>query len=62
MLTMLEEYTTEKYHSVVRFCRQNDSMQSVFLRKYFFVYGRNRLPRKAVHNLVEPRFAHDEEF
>jgi hypothetical protein len=35
MATVLEDYTTKKKRSVVRFCRQKDSMQRIFTKKCF---------------------------
>jgi hypothetical protein len=32
MATMLEVYTTEEQHSVVRFCGQKNSMQKIFIK------------------------------
>jgi hypothetical protein len=49
MATVLEEYTTEKQRSVV-FCEQKDSIQRIFIKKMFPVYGWKCLSRKAVHN------------
>jgi hypothetical protein len=35
MVTVLEECATEEQHSVVCFCGQKDSMQRIFIKKYF---------------------------
>jgi hypothetical protein len=35
MATVLEECTIEEQRSVVRFCRQKDSMQRTFIKKFF---------------------------
>jgi hypothetical protein len=35
MATVLEDFTTEEQHSIVRFCGQKDSMQGTFIKKYF---------------------------
>jgi hypothetical protein len=53
MATVLEEHATEEQRSVVRFCGQNDSMQRIFTKKYFSVYGGKCLSRKAFYNWVE---------
>jgi hypothetical protein len=37
MTTVLEEYTTEEQRYVVRLCGQNDSMQSIFIKKYILL-------------------------
>jgi hypothetical protein len=34
MEVVLEEYTTEEQHSVVRFCRQKGSVQRIFIKKF----------------------------
>jgi hypothetical protein len=35
MVIVLEESTTEEYHSVVCFCAQKDSMRRIFINKCF---------------------------
>jgi hypothetical protein len=35
MATVLEEYTTEEQLHVVLFCAHKDSMQGIFIKKYF---------------------------
>jgi hypothetical protein len=40
MVTVLEECTTEKQLSVVRFCGQKDPLRRIFIKKYFlFMVG-----------------------
>jgi hypothetical protein len=35
MVTVLEDYTTEKQRSVMHFLWEKDSMQRLFMKKYF---------------------------
>jgi hypothetical protein len=35
MAAVLEECIAQEQHSVVRFCRQKDSMERIFIKKYF---------------------------
>jgi hypothetical protein len=53
MVAVLEECTTKEQCSVVRFFGQKDSMQRIFIKKCFPVYGGNCLSCKVVHNWVE---------
>jgi hypothetical protein len=47
MMAVLDEYTTEEQRPVLRFCGQKNSMQRIFIKKYFLFTAANR---KAVHN------------
>jgi hypothetical protein len=37
MATVLEECNIEEQHSVVHFCGQKDSMQKMFIKKFFLL-------------------------
>jgi hypothetical protein len=50
--TVLDEFTTEEQCSVVRFLWAKDSMQRMFIKQTFPVYGGKCLSRKVVHNWV----------
>jgi hypothetical protein len=59
--TVLEEYSTEERHSVVRFfCGQKDSMQRIFIKKCFLFTVGSVCGVKRFH-LGGKRFADDEE-
>jgi hypothetical protein len=49
MVTVLWECSTEDERSVVFFYRLKDSMQRIFIKKWFLVYGEKFLSHKAVH-------------
>jgi hypothetical protein len=53
MATVLEEYSTEKEHSVVRFLWARELNAKDIHQEIFPVYGGKCLPCKAVHNWVE---------
>jgi hypothetical protein len=53
MATVLEEYTTEEQHSLVRFLWAKGLNAKNIYKEMFSVYGRKCLSRKAVHNWVE---------
>jgi hypothetical protein len=51
MATVLEEYTAEEQRYVMRFYGQKDSMDRLFIKKTFPVYGGKCFSRKAVQPL-----------
>jgi hypothetical protein len=54
MATVFEEYTTEDQRFVVfYFCGQKNSMQRIFIKIMFPVYGGKCLSHKTVHNWLE---------
>jgi hypothetical protein len=53
MTTVLEEYSTEDQRSGVRVFGQNDSMQGIFINKYFLFTARSVFSRKTVHNWAD---------
>jgi hypothetical protein len=59
-VTLLEECITEENRSVVRFCGQKDSMQRIFIKKYFLFMMGNVCRVKRL-SLGGKRLADDEE-
>jgi hypothetical protein len=51
MVTVLEEFITEKHRRVTRFYGQKDSLQTMFISKCF-LFTMGSVCRKAVHNGV----------
>jgi hypothetical protein len=52
-MTVLEEYTTEKQRSVMRFLWARRLNAKDIHKEMFYVYGGKCLSRKAVHKWVE---------
>jgi hypothetical protein len=61
MATVLQECTNEKQSYVVRFCGQNDSMQRIFIKKYFLLIVGSVFFCVKRFNLCGKYFADDEE-
>jgi hypothetical protein len=61
MATVLEEYTTEEQHSVVRFMWVKELGAKVIHKEMFPVYSGTCLSRKTIHNWVADVFADSEE-
>jgi hypothetical protein len=61
MATVFEGCTTGERSFVVRFCGQKDSVQRIFIKKYFlFTVG--SICRVKQFSLCGKHFTHDEEF
>jgi hypothetical protein len=60
MATVFTVCTTEKQRSLLLSLFSKDSMQKIFIKKCFFVYGGNCLLRKAVPPWGK-RFSNDED-
>jgi hypothetical protein len=64
MATVLEGLLPTSRDLLCVFCGQKESVQRIFIKKRFFVYGVKGFSRKAVHTGAEKlgkRFADDEE-
>jgi hypothetical protein len=60
MATAFGEFTAEEQRSIVGFCGQKDSMQRIFVKKYFLFMMGSVCRVKRFH-LRGKRFAYDEE-
>jgi hypothetical protein len=62
MSAVLEEYTNEEQHSVVRFLWAKGRNAKDLHKEMCYVYGGKCSSDKAAHKLGDKRFADDEEF